>query len=94
MWMGSTIGIANQQKKYQTFCAHMTNSSHDTTEMLSCVTAALHSHEELFKSERRFQILPVPAAQNVVALGHVPKTKRHQKKNKQNANLVANNIYI
>jgi hypothetical protein len=48
--------------------------------MLSCVTAALHSHEEIFKSERRFQILPVPAAQNVVALGQVPKAKRHPKK--------------
>jgi hypothetical protein len=58
---------------------------------LSCVTAALHSHEEIFKSERRFQILPVPAAQYVVALGQVPKTKRHRsKKNKKNASLGAN----
>jgi hypothetical protein len=48
--------------------------------MFTCVTAALHSHEEIFKSERRFQILPVPAAQNVVALGQVPKAKRHPKK--------------
>jgi Tfp pilus assembly protein PilP len=64
--------------------------------MLSCVTAALHSHEELFKSERRFQILPVPATQNVVALEYVPKTKRKPKKKKKkiNANLGANNIYI
>jgi hypothetical protein len=61
----------------------MTNSSHDITEMLSCVTAALHSHEEIFKSERRFQILPVPAAQNVVALGQIPKTKGHRKKKEQ-----------